>query len=257
MPELAPALTHLPMRDQPKVDAPRSPHGPAPRLSVGGALLSAAVRREPARRDGEVVMSMRRRGVALLAPALLAAAVLSGCGGGEPEESAGDLLSRAKTTLDDAESAHFVLTSENAPDSGTAAGRRRGRHRPAVVVRGHAQGARARLDRRSRGRLGRRHRLRPAALHLRLQRRRPGPVRLRRPRRAARPRDRHLPAAGRGRERGAGGGAPGRRRGRARGDRRAARRPRRADPHQRGPEHAGARRASRSPPTAASCAGPS
>ena len=64
-------------------------------------------------------MSMRRGG-ALLVPVLVAVAVLGGCGGGgEPEESAGDLLSRAKTTLDEASSAHFVLTSENAPTSGT------------------------------------------------------------------------------------------------------------------------------------------
>ena len=64
-------------------------------------------------------MGMRRRGVRLLVPALLTAVVLSGCGGSEPEESASDLLTRAKTTLDDASSAHFVLTSENAPTSGT------------------------------------------------------------------------------------------------------------------------------------------
>ncbi len=60
-------------------------------------------------------MPMRRRGI----PLLVAAAVLTGCGGGEPEESAAHLLERAKTTLDDAESAHFMLTSENAPTSGT------------------------------------------------------------------------------------------------------------------------------------------
>lgn len=60
-------------------------------------------------------MSIRRWGV----PFLVVAAVLSGCGGGEPEESAGDLLSRAKTTLDETESVHFVLTSDNAPTSGT------------------------------------------------------------------------------------------------------------------------------------------
>ncbi len=60
-------------------------------------------------------MSVRRWGV----PLLVVAAVLSGCGGGEPEESADELLSRAKTTLDEAESAHFVLTSDNAPTSGT------------------------------------------------------------------------------------------------------------------------------------------
>jgi lipoprotein LprG len=60
-------------------------------------------------------MSMRRRGI----PLLVAAAVLTGCDGGQPEESAADLLDRAKTTLDEAESAHFVLASENAPTSGT------------------------------------------------------------------------------------------------------------------------------------------
>jgi hypothetical protein len=65
-------------------------------------------------------MGSHRRGAALLVPALLAAVVLSGCNSSEPEESAGDLLDRAKTTLDDASSAHFVLTSENAPKTGTA-----------------------------------------------------------------------------------------------------------------------------------------
>ncbi|MGY1650807.1 LppX_LprAFG lipoprotein [Geodermatophilus sp. SYSU D01119] len=45
---------------------------------------------------------------------------LAGCGGGEPEESAGDLLQRAKTTLDETSSLHFVLTSEGAPTTGTA-----------------------------------------------------------------------------------------------------------------------------------------
>jgi LppX_LprAFG lipoprotein len=62
---------------------------------------------------------LRRTGIRLLALAVLAGPVLAGCGGGEPEESAADLLSRAKTTLDDASSAHFVLDSEGAPDSGT------------------------------------------------------------------------------------------------------------------------------------------
>jgi len=65
-------------------------------------------------------MGTHRRGAALLVPALLAAVVLSGCGSSEPEESAAELLDRAKTTLDDASSAHFVLTSENAPKTGTA-----------------------------------------------------------------------------------------------------------------------------------------
>ena len=48
------------------------------------------------------------------------AVALAGCGGGEPAESAGDLLSRAKTTLDETSSLHFVLTSEGAPTTGTA-----------------------------------------------------------------------------------------------------------------------------------------
>ncbi|MGY1713493.1 LppX_LprAFG lipoprotein [Geodermatophilus sp. SYSU D01106] len=58
-----------------------------------------------------------RRAVALGAGLVVA---LAGCGGGEPEESAGDLLQRAKTTLDGTSSLHFVLTSEGAPTTGTA-----------------------------------------------------------------------------------------------------------------------------------------
>jgi len=61
-------------------------------------------------------MLVRRTGISFVLTCLL----LSGCGGGEPEESAPDLLSRAKQTLDDASSAHFVLTSKNAPKTGTA-----------------------------------------------------------------------------------------------------------------------------------------
>jgi lipoprotein LprG len=65
-------------------------------------------------------MSMRQTGIRLLAVALLATPALTGCGGGaSDEESATDLLARAKTTLDDAGSAHFVLASEGAPESGT------------------------------------------------------------------------------------------------------------------------------------------
>jgi lipoprotein LprG len=57
----------------------------------------------------------------LLTVALLAAPVLAGCGGGGDDgESAADLLARAKTTLDDASSAHFVLATEGAPERGTA-----------------------------------------------------------------------------------------------------------------------------------------
>jgi lipoprotein LprG len=61
-------------------------------------------------------MSLRRCAVGLLA----AVVVLAGCGGSdEPEETGADLLARAKTTLDDASSAHFVLDSEGAPEEGT------------------------------------------------------------------------------------------------------------------------------------------
>jgi hypothetical protein len=65
-------------------------------------------------------MALRRTGIRLLATLLLTATALAGCGGGEPEESAADLLGRAKTTLDDASSVHFVLESAGAPESGTA-----------------------------------------------------------------------------------------------------------------------------------------
>ena len=64
-------------------------------------------------------MQPRRTVSALLTFALLATPALTGCGSDEPEESAPDLLARAKTTLDDASSAHFVLDSEGAPESGT------------------------------------------------------------------------------------------------------------------------------------------
>jgi hypothetical protein len=66
---------------------------------------------------------MRRRTAApLLALALLAVSSLVACGGDDADDagSATDLLAEAKQTLDEAESAHFVLESENAPDSGTA-----------------------------------------------------------------------------------------------------------------------------------------
>jgi ABC-type amino acid transport substrate-binding protein len=63
-------------------------------------------------------MTSRRTGVPLLALALLAAPVLAACGSGEAEESAADLLARARTTLDDTPSLHFVLDSEGAPATG-------------------------------------------------------------------------------------------------------------------------------------------
>ena len=64
---------------------------------------------------------LRRTGPSLLALTVFALPVLVGCsGGGGSEESVPELLARAKTTLDDASSAHFVLASEGAPNSGTA-----------------------------------------------------------------------------------------------------------------------------------------
>jgi LppX_LprAFG lipoprotein len=67
-------------------------------------------------------MLLRRAGIPLLALAVLALPGLSACssdGGDQKEETATELLARAKTTLDEASSAHFVLDSEGAPDSGT------------------------------------------------------------------------------------------------------------------------------------------
>jgi hypothetical protein len=64
-------------------------------------------------------MSLGHRGVPLLALAVLAVPVLAGCGGGSETESAGDLLVRAKGALDEAETLHFTLDSEGAPETGT------------------------------------------------------------------------------------------------------------------------------------------
>jgi lipoprotein LprG len=61
-------------------------------------------------------MQLRRAVVPLLAAVVLAGAV--SCSGGS-DESAPDLLSRAKKTLDDAPSAHFVLDSDGVPSTGT------------------------------------------------------------------------------------------------------------------------------------------
>jgi hypothetical protein len=64
---------------------------------------------------------LRRTGIPLLALTVFTLPVLAACSGGseKQEESASDLLARAKTTLDEASSAHFVLDSEGAPESGT------------------------------------------------------------------------------------------------------------------------------------------
>ena len=64
-------------------------------------------------------MFLRSSSAALLALALLAGPLLNGCGGDSSSESAPDLLAHAKRTLDAADSAHFVLDSEGAPDTGT------------------------------------------------------------------------------------------------------------------------------------------
>jgi hypothetical protein len=65
---------------------------------------------------------MRRTAAPLLALALLAVPVLTACSGDDATEaySAADLLAHAKHTLDEAQSVHFVLGSEGAPDAGTA-----------------------------------------------------------------------------------------------------------------------------------------
>jgi lipoprotein LprG len=63
-------------------------------------------------------MSLRNRVLPLLA---LGALVLpaAACSGGGSSESAPDLLTHAKHTLDDAKSVHFVLSSKGAPATGT------------------------------------------------------------------------------------------------------------------------------------------
>ena len=65
-------------------------------------------------------MSLRRTALPLLVLAVLLGALTACSGGGSKQESASDLLAKAKTTLDQATSAHFVLTSEGAPSTGTA-----------------------------------------------------------------------------------------------------------------------------------------
>ena len=64
-------------------------------------------------------MSLRRGAVGLLALVVLAGPAMAACGGDTPSESAPDLLAKAKSTLDAADSAHFVLDSTGAPKTGT------------------------------------------------------------------------------------------------------------------------------------------
>ena len=66
-----------------------------------------------------LVSSARRTTAPLLAALLLAGPALTACGSSEPEETAAELLSRAKTTLDETSSVHFVLDSEGAPTTGS------------------------------------------------------------------------------------------------------------------------------------------
>ena len=60
-----------------------------------------------------------RRAAGFVTGVVVAVPLVAGCGGGEPAETADQLLARAKTTLDEASSLHFVLTSEGAPTTGT------------------------------------------------------------------------------------------------------------------------------------------
>ena len=66
-------------------------------------------------------MPLRRSAGPLLALALLAVPALAACGGDDAPEadSATDLLTRARTTLDETRSLHFVFDSEGAPQTGT------------------------------------------------------------------------------------------------------------------------------------------
>ncbi|MGZ4666726.1 MAG: LppX_LprAFG lipoprotein, partial [Frankiaceae bacterium] len=65
-------------------------------------------------------MPLRRAGASWLALALLLVGLLSGCSGGSKQETAADLLARAKTSLDGTKSVHFTLTSQGAPTTGTS-----------------------------------------------------------------------------------------------------------------------------------------
>jgi lipoprotein LprG len=65
-------------------------------------------------------MTARRALLALVLCGLLSAPVTTACSSGSSGETAPQLLARAKTTLDKASSAHFVLTSQDAPTAGTA-----------------------------------------------------------------------------------------------------------------------------------------
>ena len=65
-------------------------------------------------------MTGRRALLVMIFCGLLSAPVTTACSSGSSAETAPQLLARAKTTLDKASSAHFVLTSQDAPTAGTA-----------------------------------------------------------------------------------------------------------------------------------------
>ena len=64
-------------------------------------------------------MFLRRGGAALLALALLAGPLAACSSDKSTSESAPQLLAHAKRTLDDTKTAHFVLDSTGAPQTGT------------------------------------------------------------------------------------------------------------------------------------------
>ena len=64
-----------------------------------------------------LIRPLRRVAVPLLAAVLLVCPALACCGSSQPTESASDLLARAKKTLDETKSVHFVLASKGAPKS--------------------------------------------------------------------------------------------------------------------------------------------
>jgi len=64
-------------------------------------------------------MSLRRVGTSVLALAVLVLPVLAGCTGGS-DVTAPELLAKAKKSLDDTKTAHFVLAGKGAPEDGTA-----------------------------------------------------------------------------------------------------------------------------------------
>ena len=194
----------LPVKDQPKTRA--ATHRAADRPRGLSSVARATVRRgrpgpDPA--DGEVAVLLRRGGAALLA--LAAARALPACAGVQRRRAPRRVGARScspapRQTLDEA---------PDRPLRPDQHGRADDRHACSSAVRATSPGrrpsrARSRCTRSAprvdlKVDLGRRHGLRPAAVHLRATASvDPAAVRVRRPGRAARPEHRHLPAARRG-----------------------------------------------------------